>query len=309
MKNLRQSQKIFISDIILLVVAAIWGGGFVAGKMALSELSPLAILMYRFCGSAIILGILFFPHIRNSGIKEKKYGLLIGLLQFIGLLVQLFGLQYTTPAKQSFLASSYVIFTPFIAWGIIKTKPMRNDIIAAMIALAGIALISLNTALNIQLGDPITLVFAAIFSLQIVLIGKYVKDIDVIALTFYQFASAGVLSLLFVGISGVSIVCSNNQALGGTLYLVLINTALAICLQNVAQRYTKESHAALLLSFESVFGFLFSVMIYHERITLQTVLGCGLIFAAILLSQGGFQKSKKFALLVEKNYNPDNGTF
>lgn len=300
MKNLRQSQKIFISDMILLVVAAIWGGGFVAGKMALSELSPLAILMYRFCGSAVILGILFFPRIQKSGIKEKKYGLLIGLLQFIGLLLQLFALQYTTPAKQSFLAASYVIFTPFIAWGIIKIKPLRKDTIAAMIALTGIALISLNAALNIQLGDPITLVFAATFSLQIVLIGKYAKDMDVIALTFYQFASAGVLSLLFVGISGVSIVCSSTQALGGTLYLVLINTALAICLQNAAQRYTKESHTALLLSFESVFGFLFSVMIYHERISLQTVLGCSLIFAAILLSKGRFQKAEEIVLPLDR---------
>lgn len=299
MKNLRQSQKILLSDMVLLVVAAIWGGGFVAGKMALSELSPLAILMYRFCGSAIILGILFFPRIKKSDMKEKKYGLLIGLLQFVGLFIQLFGLQYTTPAKQSFLVASYVIFTPFIAWGIIKTKPVRKDTIAAMIALVGIALISLNTALNIQLGDPITLIFAAIFSLQIVLIGKYAKDVDIIALTFYQFTSAGVLSLLAVGITGVSILCS-NQALGGMLYLVFINTTLAACLQNTAQRYTKESHAALLLSFESVFGFLFSVMIYHERITLQTMSGCGLIFAAILLSKSSFQKTKKNALLADR---------
>lgn len=72
MKNLRQSQKILLSDMVLLVVAAIWGGGFVAGKMALSELSPLAILMYRFCGSAIILGILFFPRIKKSDMKEKN---------------------------------------------------------------------------------------------------------------------------------------------------------------------------------------------------------------------------------------------
>lgn len=217
----------------------------------------------------------------------------------MGLFIQLFGLQYTTPAKQSFLVASYVIFTPFIAWGIIKTKPVRKDTIAAMIALVGIALISLNTALNIQLGDPITLIFAAIFSLQIVLIGKYAKDVDIIALTFYQFTSAGVLSLLAVGITGVSILCS-NQALGGMLYLVFINTTLAACLQNTAQRYTKESHAALLLSFESVFGFLFSVMIYHERITLQTMSGCGLIFAAILLSKSSFQKTKKNALLADR---------
>jgi drug/metabolite transporter (DMT)-like permease len=285
MLNLRQNRRGFIADFVLLMVAAIWGGGFVTGKLALAELSPLAILMYRFCGSALILGILFFPRLQKSGSKEKKYGLLIGLLQFIGLWVQLFGLQYTTPAKQSFLAASYVIFTPFIAWGIIKIKPLSKDIAAAIIALIGIALISLNTALNIQVGDPITLVFAAIFSWQIVLIGKYAKDLDVIVLTFYQFASAGILSLLAVGISGVNIVCSSNQVLGSMLYLVFINTTLAICLQNVAQRYTKESHAALLLSFESVFGFLFSVLIYHERITLQTVLGCGLIFAAILLAK------------------------
>ncbi|MFR5584479.1 MAG: EamA family transporter [[Clostridium] scindens] len=66
--------------------------------------------------------------------------------------MQLFGLQYTTPAKQSFLAATYVIFTPLAAWAITKARPLKKDGLAAFIAVLGIALISLNGDLGIQLG-------------------------------------------------------------------------------------------------------------------------------------------------------------
>ena len=103
MKTLSNKTTLLLADMTLFIVAAIWGGGFVAGKYALKGLGPLAILMYRFCGAAIIMGLIFNRRIRLAERGIIKYGLLLGVLQFLGLLIQLFGLQYTTPAKQSFL--------------------------------------------------------------------------------------------------------------------------------------------------------------------------------------------------------------
>lgn len=157
MKTLSNKTTLLLADMTLFIVAAIWGGGFVAGKYALKGLGPLAILMYRFCGAAIIMGLIFNRRIRLAERRIIKYGLLLGILQFLGLLIQLFGLQYTTPAKQSFLAATYVIFTPLAAWSITKARPLKKDGLAAFIAILGIALISLNGELGIQMGDPVTL--------------------------------------------------------------------------------------------------------------------------------------------------------
>ena len=157
MKTLSNKTTLLLADMTLFIVAAIWGGGFVAGKYALKGLGPLAILMYRFCGTAIIMGLIFNRRTRLAERRNIKYGLLLGILQFLGLLIQLFGLQYTTPAKQSFLAATYVIFTPLAAWSITKARPLKKDGLAAFIAILGIALISLNGELGIQMGDPVTL--------------------------------------------------------------------------------------------------------------------------------------------------------
>ena len=225
MKTLSNKTTLLLADMTLFIVAAIWGGGFVAGKYALKGLGPLAILMYRFCGAAIIMGLIFNRRIRLAERGIIKYGLLLGVLQFLGLLIHLFGLQYTTPAKQSFLAATYVIFTPLAAWAITKARPLKKDGLAAFIAVLGIALISLNGDLGIQLGDPVTLLFALVFSIQIVLTGRYAKSLDPIALTFYQFSFSGLLSIICVIFSGTKIVCTDRGSLYGVTYLVFINTA------------------------------------------------------------------------------------
>lgn len=280
-----KNKEIF-ANMILILVAAIWGGGFVAGKLALTGLSPLAILMHRFCISAVFFGIFFFPKIKAVGSRTVKMGLIIGFLQFAGLLVQLIALQYTTSAKQSFIAASYVIFTPFIAWLLTKTRPRRIEIIAAALALSGIGFISLSSGFEkLQIGDPLTLGFALIFSLQIVLVGSFARDLDVFALTFYQFAFAGILSAAAVLITGTPIIPTGAASMAGSVYLSFINTGLAICLQNYAQKYTKDSRAALLLSLESVFGFIFSIIIFGESVTLTMTFGCAIVFCAILLSK------------------------
>ena len=110
------------------------------------------------------------------------------------------------------------------------------------------------------------------FSIQIVLTGRYAKSLDPIALTFYQFSFSGLLSIICVIFSGTKIVCTDRGSLYGVTYLVFISTALAICLQNAAQKYAKDSHTALILSLESVFGFLFSVLIFKETVTMKIIL-------------------------------------
>lgn len=272
------------ADALLFIVAVIWGGGFIAGKVALETASPQWILFVRFGLAALVIGLLFFKKIKNSGTSCVGWGFILGFIQFVALFIQLFALQYTTTAKQSFLAATYVLFTPFIARLLLRKKITRFDYLASLLALTGVALISLRGSQEIQAGDFITLGFSVVFSVGIVLIGKVSQDHEIIPLTFYQVLGTAIfagIAVLFTGLPDGGV--STRSALG-MLYLGILNTAVAFGLQNFAQRYTSESHAALLLSLESVFGLAFSVVFYHEMITLQMGLGCGLIFLALLVS-------------------------
>ena len=209
-----------------------------------------------------------------------RWGILIGLLQFAALFVQLFALQYTTTAKQSFLAATYVLFTPFAARILYRKKILPKNYIASLLALAGIAFLSLRGSAEIQIGDFITLGFALLFSAQIVIVGNLPEKCE----TIYQTLASAVFAGIAAFCTGIPNELFSIHSWTGIVYLGVINTAVALGLQNFAQKYTSESHAALLLSLESVFGLLFSILYYGDILTLRMAIGCALIFAALLVS-------------------------
>ncbi len=281
-KTLQVSSK--KADAILLSVAVIWGWGFIAGKIALETASPQWILFFRFSIAAICILALFFKQIKNADKACVRWGILIGLLQFAALFVQLFALQYTTTAKQSFLAATYVLFTPFAARILYRKKILPKNYIASLLALAGIAFLSLRGSAEIQIGDFITLGFALLFSAQIVIVGNLPEKCETIPITFYQTLASAVFAGIAAFCTGIPNGLFSIHSWTGIVYLGVINTAVALGLQNFAQKYTSESHAALLLSLESVFGLLFSILYYGDILTLRMTIGCALIFAALLVS-------------------------
>lgn len=281
-KTLQVSSK--KADAILLSVAVIWGWGFIAGKIALETASPQWILFFRFSIAAICILALFFKQIKNADKACVRWGILIGLLQFAALFVQLFALQYTTTAKQSFLAATYVLFTPFAARILYRKKILPKNYIASLLALAGIAFLSLRGSAEIQIGDFITLGFALLFSAQIVIVGNLPGKCKTIPITFYQTLASAVFAGIAAFCTGIPNGLFSIHSWTGIVYLGVINTAVALGLQNFAQKYTSESHAALLLSLESVFGLLFSILYYGDILTLRMAIGCALIFAALLVS-------------------------
>lgn len=276
--------KTTAANAALFIVAVVWGAGFVAGKMSLSGFEPFVIVAYRFLLSAAICGIVFFKKIKLSSKDGIIKGTIIGILQFAALSVQLIGLKYTTSAKQSFLCTAYVALVPFISWAAIKKRPSLKAFTAGFLALAGIGLISLNNSLSISFGDALSLLCSIFFGIQIVLVGRFAGECDGIELTFFQFLSAGILSAVIGIINGDSFFTSQTEALIGVGYLAFFNTFIAFIVQNIAQKYTSDTTASLLMSFESVFGFLFSILYYHDAVTPKLLVGCALCFIAVIVS-------------------------
>lgn len=281
-----------IANLILLMVAIIWGGGFIAGKMALTTLTPVAILMYRFGLGALLCGIVFWNRIKRTPLSVIKKGVIIGVIQMVGLTVQLSGLQYTSTANQSFLCTAYVAFVPFISWVILRKRPEAKAFVAGMLALVGIGLICLDGGLSIGMGDSLSIMFSVIFGVQIVVIGMLVDgDVDVFQLSFFQLSTSAVCAFLICLAQGQLINPFGVESMIGVLYLGILNTFVAFLAQNYAQKYTKDTVAALIMSLESVFGFLLSVLYYNEAITLKFLLGSVLCFVAILINTVRFTRN------------------
>lgn len=276
--------KMIAADSTLLLVSAIWGGGFIAAKEALTTMTPFGILSTRFLLSSLVMALLFFPRIRTCTRADIRFGVIIGIIQYIAFIFQLKGLALTTVEKQSFLVTAYVIFVPFLSWLATRKAIRRIDIGCAVLAFFGLALLCLRSDnLVPNIGDVLSIGFALCFAIQIVYVGNFVKGANLFAMTFFQFLTTGLLSLPFLEVSGL--LAADSAATWGIAYLVILNTAFAFSAQNIAQQYTTDMHASLLISFESVFGFLMAVWFYGDTVTLQEICGCLLMLTAILISK------------------------
>lgn len=292
-KQNKAKRNIIMADIGLLFVALFWGGGFVAGKFALEGMSPLNLTAYRYVGATVVVAFFCFKKFKLITKKMTLCATLIGFLMFLGNTLQTIGLQYTTPGKQSFIISLYTVMVPLLSWMILKTKPSKRIIAAAFLALLGIALLTLKDDMTIGLGDFLTFIFAVTFSLQVVFIGIFMKDMDATLFTFLEIGIAAVFSVIAALLfePPASIFDMQLVPLIGLLYLVTFNTAFAFLLQNLCQRFAPANHTAIILSTETVFGTIFAVTIVNEVFRGRMIIGCALMFAAIIIAE--FPSKKK----------------
>lgn len=283
--NTLSKKKSLYADLSLLLVALIWGSGFVASKNALNSMPPHYINAIRFALPFFLLCFVFWKKVKTINLKDLRSGGIIGVFLFVAFAAQTVGLQYTTASKQAFLTGVNVVIVPFLYWAIKNKKPDRYNLVATFLCLIGIGFLTLQGSLSINLGDGLTLVCALFFACHIVSIGVFAENHDPIILTIIQFGVAALFSTI-CGLFFETIPKTiTTQSIFPILYLAVFSTLVAFVIQNIAQKYTSPTHAAILLSLESVFGSLLSVMILGDVFTFKMIIGCTIVFAAIITAE------------------------
>ncbi|MEG0365713.1 MAG: DMT family transporter [Coprobacillus sp.] len=274
-------------SILLLVASVIWGSSFIFMKSAVDFLTPAVLLFVRFALAALFLFIIFYKKVKTFPKHKIKGGLLTGCCLFLAYYVQTWGLSYTTPGKNAFLTAIYCAIVPFLVWFVYHKKPDVYNFIAAFICVLGIGCVSLNGNLTMNIGDILTLAGGFLYAVHILLIKKYASDVDGGAFTMYQFIGGSVVAFIFALLSeDITLVSQIKTSMFLQLfYLAFFASAFTMVCQTVGQKYTSECNASLILSLESVFGVVFSVLLYGEVLTLKVVLGFSLIFIAIIISE------------------------
>lgn len=279
-KNLKGS-------IMLLTAALIWGSSFIVMKNAVDFLTPATLLFVRFSLASIFLMILFFKKVKSFPRHKIKGGLLTGCCLFLAYYVQTWGLSYTTPGKNAFLTAVYCAIVPFLVWLIDHKRPDIYNFLAAFLCVIGIGFVSLNGDLSMNIGDALTLGGGVLYAVHILMVKKFSEGVDGGAFTAFQFIGGSVVALL------VSLFCENITIIGQIqptiflqiFYLAFFATAVTMVCQTIGQKYTNECNASLILSLESVFGVIFSILFYGEVLTKKVLLGFIVIFIAIIISE------------------------
>lgn len=277
--------KQYIGDGMLLITAVVWGSGFVVTAIALEYLSAYQVMAGRFILAAIILSLLFGKKFKTFTKSVIWKGAILGTILYIGFALQTVGLEYTTPSKNAFLTAVNVVIVPLIAYLVYKRKVDRYETVGAIITLIGIGFLSLQGSMTINIGDALSLACAVAFAFDIFYTNHFVKKEDALSLTIVQFITASFIAVIAVLIQGDIPPTFEKEALYSIIYLAVFSTTIAYVCQNVAFQYTTATKGAIILSLESLFGMLLSVLFLHEVLTGRMIVGAALIMVAILLTE------------------------
>ncbi|ASJ17459.1 permease [Thermococcus chitonophagus] len=262
------------ASLILLSLSVIWGSTFPIMKVAVASFPPLTFIALRFWTASVIMFISLRKKLKRHQVIP---GLILGITLFLGHGFQIVGLKYTTASNSAFITSLYVVFTPFVAYLILRKGIKAEDSIALSLAIIGLYLIS-NARLSLNYGDLLTMIAALSFAFQIVLV-EYFSRYG-IGIAFWQVFWNAMLSTSYALIvEGLQM--PKESVLLAILYTGIFATALAFFAQVKYQPKVEPYRAAILYSAEPVFGHLFSLITLGEVLSIKGYLGALLIMSAI----------------------------
>lgn len=270
----------------LLLTAMLWGSTFAIGKIATEVFSASFIIALRFTVASVALIIVAAPLCKMLNKEYWIDGIWMGITLFISYILQVAGLAGdTSPGKSAFLCTTYCVMVPFFHWFATKKKPQFLHIACVFICLFGIGILSLKGGLSMSTGDILTVLSGVPGAVNIVLSSIMCQKKNPLLLTTIELGVVAVLAWVFVFITDTVPNAFPINAVSGIVYLGLVATALCLFLQSYGLKYAEASIGGMLLSLESVFGVVFSIIIYHEKVTFRMLVGFAVIFLAIFLSQ------------------------
>ncbi len=284
MKQLRGS-------LLLLLTAMIWGAAFVAQSVGMDHVGPYTFLCFRsFLAGMVLLPVVFF---RRRGRKQEAPGktlwlggLACGCALFFATLLQQMGLQETTAGKAGFLTAMYMVLIP-IAGLFMKKKTGLRVWGAVIVALAGMYFLCLyeDGLSGLNRGDALEMACALVFAVHILVIDHFSPRVDGVAMSCIQFFVCGILSLLGMVLFETPTLPAVMATALPIAYAGILSGGVGYTLQIVAQKDTDPTVASLIMSLESVFSLIFGWILLHEAMNGVELLGCGLMFGAIIWVQ------------------------
>lgn len=290
--------KSLLGSALLTLTAFIWGCAFVAQSVGMDYVSPLMFNGTRcILAGLVLLAITFLFDLsakKKGTYKEEtpeekksllKGGAVCGIVLFVASTVQQYGIAMTTVGKAGFISVLYILIVPFLGL-FLKQKLPKKIWLCSFIALVGMYFLCMSESLSLSRGDFVVFLSAAAYAVHILCVDHYVSKVaNVIRLSCLQFIFAGSISLILIAIFEKPDFSGIYAAWLPIVYAGVLSGAGGYTLQIIAQKWTPPSVASLCMSLESVFAVLAGAVILGQIPTVRELLGCALMFAAIIIIQ------------------------
>ena len=283
--------KKYQANLLLFLISVIWGGGFIFVEILLDcGMSPGMITMFRGLIFAVCAFILYFKHIIKATRQDLKVGLIAGVTNALGFILQAIGQSMTSPSHASLITVTYVIFVPIFAVIFYKIKPGLKTLFAVLLCVIGAFMLVNNFSGDINgkalIGDGLVLAGAAMFGLNMAYLGHSGKQTHYGVVSFYMGLSLFVMSAVYVLATRTTQLPTERPwtVVGSILYLGLLSSTLCQILQVVCQRHTSPVSASMILTLEGFFGGVLAVL-YKDPLEWNLIVGGVIILIAVLVQE------------------------
>lgn len=273
----------------LLATTAIWGSSFLVMKDSLERQDVNSFLASRFVLAALIM-FAFKPK-SFSGLNSVfiKRAVLTGVLATGGFISQTFGLTLTTVSNTGFITGLYLVFTPLIAWLLLKHRITRAQWSAVLVATIGLYLIAYN-GISVGIGEILVLISAILFAAQIVAIGELSDGKNSYSLTLIQITVAAVVFSVLALIGGYQ-APPDSSVWVAVIFTAVFATFFGFLIQVKAQAVMSATVAGVLLAMETPFALFFGLYFDNDPFTLRIMSGGTLVMLAMALVIGSDSRS------------------
>ena len=273
-------------ELSLAIATLVWGFAFVFQSTATEFLGAFTFNGIRFLLGAVSLIPLLFVRTKFPFDMKKciKLGIVIGILICLASNLQQIAISQTSVGKAGFITALYMILVPIFGYIFFKDKITKLLLVAICISLCGLFLLC-GATFDINMMDIMLFAGAIFFAIQIIIIGHYASHVDAIVLSFVEYIVCGGLSLI-IGLIVEDVHLANIFDAGySILYTGILSTGFAYTMQIIGQKDCEPAVASLIMACESLISALAGWLILNQTLNSQELLGCGLMFVAIILSQ------------------------
>jgi len=291
---MKKDKKYILGIVALFFAALTWGSAFMFMKEGVEVFPPVWLLGLRFGMAGLLLNLICINKWKRMTKSILKHGFWMGIILYFEFFFFTVGIQYTTVSKSSFIVASYIAFVPFIYWIVKRKQPRTREFVAAIVCMAGVTVILFEgSGGNLNKGDLITLFCTVFYAAHVVYGGIYAREEDSLLLNMVQIGTAGVIA--FFAALVTEPFPSGIQAgdMGGVVYLAVMSTIVPYLLCLYGQTYVKTTTSAIILSFESIFGCLCSVLFLKERVSLRFLIGAAIVMTSLFVSEGVLGNKQK----------------
>ncbi|HYR51002.1 MAG TPA: DMT family transporter [Candidatus Dormibacteraeota bacterium] len=272
-----------VAEGTLLLITAIWGTTFPLLSVILHRVDAYTIVAVRFSIAALVLCLIYRRRLARMGRQDLWDGIRTGLFLVGGYLTQAIGLTTISVPRSAFLTGTAVVFMPFIAFLVQRSRVRLGEILGVALVFVGLLIFYADAGLSLHAGDLWTLAGAVFFACQVVYTNVAARRSDPFAVSAMQALVSGAMGWIFVAARGKLSV--PTEAWGTLLYLGVIATALILVLQTWALGKTKPVRAGVIYSLEPVFASLFAMGFFGAHMSGWEVLGSAAILSGVLVAE------------------------